>query len=116
MQIVPTWNGSGVARVTRKPGLGDLGHPAPVVVCATKTFHPSAVPASSALLPGSAWSLPNHATATRPGSPTAIQGQMSVRASGSTRTGAAHVRPASVEYEYQTPAARPPSPPSSQAT
>src|SRR5438132_11064385 len=87
MQIVPTWNGTGVARVTLKPALVDPVQPRPVVVCATYTFHGSAGPAASASLFGSAWSLPNHAMATRPGSPTAIHGQMSVWSSVSTRVG-----------------------------
>src|SRR5882762_1131073 len=51
--------------------------------------------------------------ATRPGSPTAIHGQMSVWSSVSTRAGLAHVRPPFVEYEYHTPAARLPLPLSS---
>jgi hypothetical protein len=35
MQTVPTWKGSGVARVTLKPGDADLEQPRPVKVWAT---------------------------------------------------------------------------------
>src|SRR5258706_880112 len=115
MQIVPTWNGTGVAFVTLKPGDVESVQPSPFWVWAMYTFQGSLSPAASASLAGRAWSLPNQATATRPASPTAIHGQMSVRLSGSTRVGAAHVRPPVVEYEYQIPASRTPLPLSSQA-
>src|SRR4051812_45568266 len=111
----PTWNGFGVARTDRNPGAVERSHPKPLTDCATHTFHGSCTPAASESLCGSAWSLPNQATATRPGEPTAIVGQMSVWSSGSTRVGGAHVRPRVVEYEYQMPAGRPPPPPSSHA-
>src|SRR5437773_629616 len=97
MQIWPMWSGSGVARLTRKPGTGEPRQPRPVSVWATYRFQGSELVACSALLLGRVRSVPNHATATRPASPTAIHGQMSVLGFLSTRTGCDHEWAPSVE-------------------